>query len=179
MIYYFYGQNNKYGFLSNFYSKQNSSRPLSFKINASVIGLSYEIEVNTAEKGIMWLKALLMGDLRSAYLISINNNPGECKAMGRKITPFNEELWLKYRDQIAIYILTMKFKDNELRQLLLNTGNDLLVEASPSDCIWGIGISVDDAYGGKPWKGKNLLGNSLMIVRENIRKEITKELIKN
>ena len=92
MVRYFYGQKNEDGFLSNFYVQTM------FKINANIIGLPNELEVNTAEKGIMWLKALLMGDSYATYYISINNNPGHCKVLGQKVSPFNEDVWLKYRD---------------------------------------------------------------------------------
>ena len=63
--------------------------------------------------------------------------------------------------------LYYKFSQNDdIRQKLLSTGNSTLVEASPRDRIWGIGLNITDAQSGKDWKGKNLLGKTLMRVRE-------------
>ena len=111
MVRYFYGQKNEDGFLSNFYCTK-------FKVSANIIGLSNELEVNTAEKAIMWLKALLMDDSYSAYYISINNNPATCKALGRQIKPFDEKKWLEWRDKIALEVLTRKFENPHLKQML-------------------------------------------------------------
>lgn len=58
---------------------------------------------------------------------------------------------------------------SELKTFLLSTGSSTLVEASPWDKIWGIGISVKDAIAGREWKGQNLLGQYLMKVREIIK----------
>jgi len=64
----------------------------------------------------------------------------------------------------------LKFSQNEdLKKKLLNTGNKTLVEASKWDKIWEIGISKKDALAGKKWKGMNLLGKTLMNVRNNLK----------
>ena len=161
MVVYFYGQTKHYGYFSNFYLSK-------FRINASVIGKSEEIEVNCAEQAIMWLKAILMGDLISANKIAVETNPAICKRYGRQVKPFDESKWLKYRDAIAFEVLRLKFQDPQLKQWLLETGNEILAEASSQDKIWGIGISVSAAIRGEKWNGQNLLGNTLMNVRQNI-----------
>lgn len=66
--------------------------------------------------------------------------------------------------------LIEKFSQNpDLKKALVRTGDAILVEASPFDKIWGIGISAKDAQKNKPWEGENLLGKALMEVRDNIR----------
>jgi len=64
-----------------------------------------------------------------------------------------------------------KFSQNEhLKQVLIGTGQRRLVEASPLDKIWGIGLATDhpDAYMIERWQGLNLLGDALEIVRKII-----------
>jgi ribA/ribD-fused uncharacterized protein len=91
------------------------------------------------------------------------------KKKGREIKPFDEEKWLKYRDAIAFEVLKAKFKDPQLKQWLLETGDETLAEASPIDRIWGIGISTSAALRGEKWNGENVLGNTLIRVREHIK----------
>ena len=70
----------------------------------------------------------------------------------------------------------LKFSQNpHLRNYLINTGNRILVEASPYDRIWGIGISEKDAVQETPnnWRGLNLLGFALMEVRDRLQEKIT------
>jgi ribA/ribD-fused uncharacterized protein len=161
MVVYFYGHTKQYGYFSNFH-------PSKFLINASSIGQSEEIEVNCAEQAIMWLKALLMGDLICANAIAGETNPTICKKYGRQVKPFDESKWHEYRDAIAFEVLKSKFQDQQLKKWLLETGDEILVEASPKDKIWGIGISVSAAIKGEKWNGQNVLGNTLMRVRKNI-----------
>jgi len=57
-----------------------------------------------------------------------------------------------------------------LKEELLETYPRVLVEASPYDAIWGIGLDVDDplAYNRDTWKGLNLLGFIITEVRDEI-----------
>ncbi len=169
MVLYFYGQYNSHGFLSNFY-------PATFIITANIIGLSQEIKVNSAEKAIMWLKALLMGDLNSASAIANESNPSICKKHGRNVKPFDNAKWLDNRDKIALEVLTLKFQLPDFKKLLLETNLEILAEASPTDKIWGIGISSAAALKGTPWNGENILGNTLMKVRSNLILETTQTI---
>lgn len=71
-----------------------------------------------------------------------------------------------------VQVLEAKFEDPELKKILLATGDRIIVEASPYDCIWGVGLSEedDDLYNGN-WNGQNLLGKALMEVREKLNKK--------
>lgn len=130
MVRYFYGHTKPNGFMSNFY-------PSKFTINANIIGYDNVLEAETAEKAIMWFKGLLMDDKKRTAEIVAETNPAKCKKKGREIKPFDEEKWLKYRDAIAFEVLKAKFKDPQLKQWLLETGDETLAEASPRDRIWG------------------------------------------
>jgi len=59
----------------------------------------------------------------------------------------------------------------DLREFLLGTGDRVLVEASPRDRIWGIGLAAGDERATSPddWLGLNLLGFALMEVRHQLR----------
>ena len=74
----------------------------------------------------------------------------------------------EYRDKIAFEVLSLKFADPGLKKLLLETGTEILAEAAENDKIWGIGLSIDEAEKGTAWNGTNLLGNTLMRVRESL-----------
>ena len=164
MVVYFYGHGPKsnYGYLSNFYPSQ-------FVVNADIINKSEQITVYTAEQAIMWLKALLMGDEYHVNAIACCcGSPWLCKKYGRRVSPWDQALWEEYRDKIAFEVLSLKFADLGLKKLLLETGTEILAEAAENDQIWGIGLSVAEAEKGTAWKGTNLLGNTLMRVRENL-----------
>ena len=65
-----------------------------------------------------------------------------------------------------------KFTQNrDLIIKLMDTGDAVLAEASPFDRTWGIGLSADDerAVNRKKWKGQNLLGETLMKIREQLK----------
>jgi ribA/ribD-fused uncharacterized protein len=81
---------------------------------------------------------------------------------------YDEEVWSENKYAIVIKGNTAKFRQNqELCSILNSTGNALLVEASPTDVIWGVGLSMDDPRikDRRQWKGENLLGKALMEVR--------------
>jgi ribA/ribD-fused uncharacterized protein len=122
----------------------------------------------TAEHYMMHAKALLFGDLAAATKVLSAKTPGEAKTIGREIQNFDEEQWLKNRFEIVVNANLAKFSYNsELRQFLISTGDRVLVEASPVDKIWGIGLAKDDPIAENPtdWQGLNLLGYALMEVR--------------
>ncbi len=134
----------------------------------------FECEGNsfmTAEHYMMYRKALLFDDCVAARRLLAASNPGEAKAIGREVKNFNQEKWDACRFEIVVSGNLAKFSCNpELKEFLLNTGNRVLVEASPVDKIWGIGLAEDDPACENPnlWKGANLLGFALMEAREQL-----------
>ena len=119
----------------------------------------------TAEHYMMAQKALLFDDLACYDKIIKAPNPGAAKAHGRQVQNFIELTWLENRWDIVVKVNVLKFSQNpKLKEYLLNTGNRVLVEASPVDKIWGVGLAKDDAKIENPnlWRGLNLLGFALM-----------------
>ena len=110
-----------------------------------------------------------MNDLNTMERIMHTNNPYQCKKLGRQVKNWNQELWDQHKCDIMFDALRYKFSQNDdILQKLLSTGNSTLAEASPRDRIWGIGLNITDAQSGKDWRGKNLLGKTLMRVREDL-----------
>lgn len=127
----------------------------------------------TAEHYMMASKAKLFGDKHSEEKVIEATNPGEAKKIGRAVLGFNEEVWCERRFEIVVQANLLKFQQNEeLGDFLLGTGERVLVEASPVDKVWGIGLAADNSAAENPnlWKGLNLLGFALMEVRELLSK---------
>ena len=166
-----YGNNVKYVF---FWGHQKSNKGLSKTCFSQWYESSFELDgviYQTAEHYMMSEKAKLFGDAEIALKIIAANNPGEAKKLGRLVKNYNEEIWLQHRFDIVVKANTLKFSQNdELKEFLLNTGSKILVEASPVDNIWGIGLASDNPSIENPnlWKGLNLLGYALMEVRERL-----------
>lgn len=125
----------------------------------------------TAEHYMMAEKARLFGDvtIRSRVLAALT--PAEAKKLGRQIQGFDEAVWERERFRIVVEANREKFGQNlPLREFLARTGDRVLVEASPVDSIWGIGLAADHADAGRPdrWPGLNLLGFALMEVRSRL-----------
>jgi len=126
----------------------------------------------TAEHWMMACKAALFSDTTTLELIleentKPNTNPKRIKALGRRISPFDEGTWFEHREEIVYLGNLYKFgQDDELKKTLLGTGELILVEASPRDRIWGIGFGEKRAMGEQERWGLNLLGQALMRVRE-------------
>ncbi|MDU6428474.1 MAG: NADAR family protein [Clostridium perfringens] len=124
---------------------------------------------NCAEKYMMAEKARLFKDYEILEEILSVENQKEIKGLGRKIKNFNEELWNREKYEIVKSGNLAKFSQNEnLKEFLLSTGDKIIVEASPYDSIWGIGMGAKDENIEDPtaWKGENLLGFALMEVRD-------------
>ena len=120
----------------------------------------------------MHQKALLFDNTEIAQKIMETEDPSAHKALGREITGFIEEIWNQHKYQFVLEANLAKFSQNEpLKEFILSTGSKILVEASPFDKIWGIGMSASDENITNPslWKGQNLLGIALMEVRETLR----------
>ena len=130
------------------------------------------IEYHTAEQFMMMKKAELFDDYETLQKIREAKHPREYKALGRQIKNFDEDVWKKHRERIVYLGNLYKFSQNpELKGYLLSTGDAILVEASPYDRIWGIGLGLDVAEISSPqdWKGLNLLGEQLMRVRDKLK----------
>ncbi len=125
----------------------------------------------TAEHFMMVEKARLFGDEETARLAREAPHPGAAKQAGRQVKGFVESVWQERRFGIVVEANQAKFSQNpELREFLLATTARVLVEASPTDRIWGIGLAADDAHASNPheWRGLNLLGFALMAARARI-----------
>ena len=123
----------------------------------------------TAEHFMMAEKARLFNDVDIAEKILTVRTPGEAKKLGRKVLNFNDKLWKQKRFELVVKGNIAKFSyHHDLKKFLLNTGNRVLVEASPVDKIWGIGMAQDNPEIEMPekWQGLNLLGFALMKTRE-------------
>lgn len=129
------------------------------------------IKFFTAEHYMMYHKARLFGDSDAAAKVMQADNPGEAKAIGRNVRNFQQEEWDKHCIEIVIRGNICKFAQNrEILTYLLATKDKVLVEASPYDTIWGIGLGSDAKGIENPltWKGKNLLGFALMETRARL-----------
>jgi ribA/ribD-fused uncharacterized protein len=123
----------------------------------------------TAEHYMMVHKARLFGDHDTAARILAAAHPGAAKALGRQVRGFDEDRWATHRYDLVVQASTAKFAQNpKLREYLLGTGDRVLVEASPVDRIWGIGLTAQDERAQHPsaWRGLNLLGFALMDARD-------------
>ena len=123
----------------------------------------------TAEHYMMYRKAKLFADSTAMNQVLESIEPGKAKAIGRTVGGFDQAIWEEHRMEIAVSGNVAKFSSNsELKEFLLGTGNRVLVEASPVDKIWGIGLEEKNPLSSDPykWKGTNLLGFALMEARE-------------
>ncbi|GAA3008313.1 NADAR family protein [Streptosporangium longisporum] len=126
----------------------------------------------TAEHFMMAGKARLFGDEETAAEIVAAGHPKRAKDLGRRVRGFDERAWEEARFDLVVRGNLAKFDQHpELREFLLGTGERVLVEASPVDRVWGIGLAADDERAGRPelWLGPNLLGFALMEVRRALR----------
>ncbi|MEO0601626.1 MAG: NADAR family protein [Myxococcota bacterium] len=129
-------------------------------------------EYPTAEHFMMAEKARLFGDREALDAIVDSTDPGEAKALGRRVRGFDEATWKASRFEIVVRGNLAKFgQDDALCAYLVGTGDRVLVEASLRDRIWGIGMGArnPDAEHPAAWRGKNLLGFALMVVRDRLR----------
>ena len=123
------------------------------------------------EQYMMYKKAECFKDTIIASQIMSTNDVSKIKKLGRKVDGYNETVWNGIRQLIVYEGLSAKFTQNEeLKHMLLQTENSVLAECAVKDQIWGIGLSMKspDRYDMNKWKGKNLLGFTLMMVRSKI-----------
>lgn len=127
----------------------------------------------TAEHWMMAAKARLFGDEEIARQIIRTTDPGAAKKLGRKVKAFDPGIWDAHKFDIVVEGNFHKFSTHAaLKNFLLATGSSILVEASPLDTIWGIGLTQEDpcVYDPTKWLGENLLGFALMQVRDQLLK---------
>ena len=156
----FHNPDEPYGFLSNWYLSP-----------FSVDGIRF----SSMEQYMMYKKAVLFEDKDIAAQILNTDDVGLIKEFGRKVSNYNDSVWNGMRQVVIYKGLLEKFRQNEdLREALLATGDNILAECAVKDCIWGIGLSMtdDNRHDLNAWKGQNLLGYSLMLVRDELRKTI-------
>lgn len=125
------------------------------------------------EQFMMANKAELFDDEEIREQILQCSDPKQIKALGRKVRNFDEAVWNEAKYPIVLNGNYLKFTQNPaLRDVLLSTGESVLVEASPYDAIWGIkmGQTNENVLNPLKWRGKNLLGFALMEVRDEIRR---------
>ncbi|MEW7291737.1 NADAR family protein [Aquimarina sp. 2304DJ70-9] len=132
---------------------------------------SFEVKGRTYKTSEHWMmaeKARLFEDADIQKQIIACNHPMEAKQLGRKVKKFDPQTWDEHKYEIVKEGSLYKFSQHEdLKEFLLNTKNRIIVEASPRDRIWGIGMSQNNEKAQNPnlWRGQNLLGFALMEVR--------------
>ncbi len=127
---------------------------------------------NCAEQFMMFTKATLFGDSQTAERIMVESNPRKQKALGRQIQGYVDTVWQSQAEDLMFPGLFAKFtQDPDRKAAILATDNTLLVEASPDDVVWGIGLEESDprCLDPKEWLGQNKLGRVLTRVREAIK----------
>ena len=125
-------------------------------------------EFTCAEQYMMWSKAVLFGDLYNADLILKTDDPKKQKAFGRRVRNFDPVIWDSVCKDIVFRGNVAKFEQNLVHLAALRkTVGTTLVEASPYDTVWGIGLAANDplAQSRDTWRGKNYLGEVLTNVR--------------
>ena len=154
----FHNPSEDYGFLSNWYLSD-------FQIDG--------ITFTSMEQYIMYKKAICFKDENIANQILAEKNVVKIKELGRLVSGYDEHIWNGVRQIIIYEGLLAKFSQNEfLKGRLLDTKNSILAECAVKDRIWGIGLSLTDPKRLIPseWKGQNLLGYVLMMVRGRLKK---------
>ncbi len=131
-----------------------------------------DIVFHTAEHYMMFHKAMLFNDIEIAMRILEDKSPYNAQVFGRRVKNYNDDKWNEIRYKVVVEGNFHKFfQFTELSQFLISTGDKIIVEASPIDKIWGVGLEEIDERINNPyyWKGNNLLGFALMEVRDILK----------
>ena len=153
----FHNPNEENGYLSNWYMSPFTADGIRF---------------SSMEQFMMYRKAVAFGDRDRAAQILDTEDVGRIKELGRLVSGYDDYYWNGIRQIVVYEGLYAKFSQNEeLKRLLQATGRAVLAECAVKDRIWGIGLSMDDPdrLDRRKWKGQNLLGYALMMVREKLR----------
>jgi ribA/ribD-fused uncharacterized protein len=157
MTIYFYEHTKKYGFLSNFYKSSFTEDERTYCCSEQYFMKKKQELFNPLNLGL-------------SNRIMMSTKPSDIKRFGRQVKNFREKIWNEHKFGIMRQAVFLKFSQNpELEKLLIQTGDNNLAEASPTDRIWGIGLSIEDAIIGADWRGENLLGQALVSVREELK----------
>jgi len=160
---YFFRENNKYGFLSNFYL-------VDFTCTIDIRNVSTEITFCCSEQYFMLMKCLTFDSNNTELINKIiqSKDPKKIKSYGRIVNNYNDALWNEMRFDIMFEALMYKFNDPNLKLKLIDTYPKSLYEANPFDNIWGIGCEANKAIKvNKNNYGSNLLGKCLEMVRDH------------
>jgi len=153
----FHNPDEENGYLGNWY-------PSEFKVDS--------IKFSSMEQYMMYEKAKVFGDTIVAEKILNTEDVSEIKSLGREVSNYNETYWNGIRQIVVYKGLMEKFLQNKsLKKQLLDTEDDILAECAVHDKIWGIGLSMKDEnrFNMDKWRGENMLGFSLMMVRESLK----------
>lgn len=152
----FHNPHEENGFLSNLYLS-----------DFTLDGINY----NSLEQYLMYQKAIYFNDYKISKKILNESNMKIIKELGRQVSNYNDTNWNVVRQIIIYKGLLAKFSQNaDLANKLKSTGSLILAECAVKDTIWGIGISIKDEnrFNQSLWKGQNLIGYTLMQVRNDI-----------
>ena len=152
----FHNPDEENGYLSNWYLSSFIVKDRSF---------------SSMEQYMMYRKAVCFHDIEIASRIMKTDDVSEIKQLGRLVSEYDDNVWNGIRQIIVYEGLLAKFYQNDaLKQQLKSTGNAILAECAVKDKIWGIGVSMQDParFDKAKWKGQNLLGYALMMVREKL-----------
>ena len=131
------------------------------------------VKYTSLEQYMMHQKAVRFHDEEIAKEIMSTTDVAVIKGLGRKVRNYDGSYWNGVRQVVVYRGLLAKFGQNEeLKKILLDTGEELMAECSASDRIWGNGLSMHDErrFNVAEWNGQNLMGYNLMLVREELRK---------
>lgn len=152
----FHNSDEENGYLSNWFSSE-------FTIDG--------ITFSSMEQFMMYKKAMYFQDQKTADKILATKDAAKIKKLGRGVSGYKDQDWNGVRQIVVYEGLLQKFAQNEeLKQQLLDTKGHILAECARMDCIWGIGLAMKnrDRMDQSKWKGQNLLGYTLMMVRERL-----------
>lgn len=152
----FHNTNEENGYLSNWYLSP-------FTVEKKIF--------SSMEQFMMYRKAICFSDEAVAADILSTNDVAEIKALGRQVSNYDEHIWNGIRQIVVYEGLLAKFsQDRDLKDKIKSTGEAILAECAVKDLIWGIGLSMKDPnrFDKTKWKGQNLLGYTLMMVRERL-----------